>query len=176
MNPMCTLVAERVALGEPLGDSADHATTCERCKRTLALASSLAMTARAADPGMGFAARVTAGAQHRIALRRRQRVAALGVVVAAGVAAIVVLFVRPTTESDSVAYLPAAMVAQLPSTSPITAKSDPWMPRIAPAVDADVRSLVHFANTDRSLHLSARWDRLEQALTPYGAVLRGTEP
>ena len=163
MNPMCNLVAERVALGEPLDDTADHATTCERCRRTLALPSSLAMTARAADPGMGFASRVTAGAQHRMSVRRRQRVAALGVVVAAGVAAIVVMFVRP-------------MVAPLPSIPPISARSDPWMPRSAPAVDADVRSLVHFANTDRSLHLSARWARLERSLTPYGAVLRGTEP
>lgn len=176
MNPMCNLVAERVALGEPLGDTSDHATTCERCRRTLALPGALAMTARAADPGMGFASRVTAGAQHRRIVRRRQRVAALGVVVAGGVAAILLLFVRPTTGSDSVAYLPAAMVARLPSIRPITAKSDPWMPRIAPAVDADVRSLVRFADTNRSLHLGARWDRLEQALTPYGAVLRGTEP
>jgi hypothetical protein len=175
MNPMCNLVAERVALGETLGDLADHATTCERCRRTLALPSSLALTARAADPGMGFASRVTAGAQHRIAVRRRQRAAALGFVVAAGVVAIVVLFVRPSTESDPVA-LPASVVAGLPSINPITAKSDPWMPRVAPAVDPDVRSLVHLANTDRSLHLSARWDRLEQAVTPYGAVLRGTEP
>ncbi len=164
MNPMCNLFAERVALGEPPGDLADHATTCERCKRTLVLADSLAMTARAADPGMGFASRITAGAQHRISTRRRQRAAALGVVVAVGVAAIVVLFVRPTAESGSGA-LPAALVAR-----------DPWMPRIAPAVDADVRSLVHLANTDRSLHLGARWNRLEHSLAPYGAVLRGTEP
>jgi hypothetical protein len=161
MNPMCDLVAERVALGEPLDDLADHATACERCRRTLALPGALAMTARAADPGMGFASRVTTGAQHRLHVRRRQRVAALGIVVAAGVAAIVVLVVRPTTESDPVAPTVAGL---------------PWLPRIAAAADADVRSLVHLANTHRSLHLGARWARLEQSLAPYGAVLRGTEP
>ncbi len=177
MNPMCNVVAERVALGEPLGDVAEHATTCERCKLTVALPGSLAKTGHVADPGMGFASRVTAGAQHRVTVRRRQRVAAISLVsAAAAVAALVLLFVRPTAESESVAYVPEALIKQLPSTNPDPAKPDPWMPKPPPAIDKDVRSLVRLANTDRSMRLSARWARLEKSLAPYGAVLKGTEP
>ncbi len=176
MNPMCNVVAERVALGESLGDVAEHATTCERCKLTVALPGSLAKTGHAADPGMGFASRVTAGAQHRVTVRRRQRLAAISLVSAAAVAALVLLFVRPTAESESVAYVPEALIRQLPSTNPDPAKPDPWMPKPPRAVDKDVRSLVHLANTERSMRLGARWNRLEKSLAPYGAVLKGTQP
>ncbi len=175
MNPMCNVVAERVALGEPLGEVAEHATTCERCQRTVALPGALAKTGHAADPGMGFASRVTAGAQHRVTVRRRQRVAAVSLISAAAVAALVLLFVRPAGESDSVAYIPEALIRQLPTTNPIH-KPDPWMPKVPQAIDKDVRSLVHLANTDRSMRLGARWNRLEKSLAPYGAVLKGTEP
>ncbi|CAN5716492.1 hypothetical protein BH11MYX1_BH11MYX1_22920 [soil metagenome] len=176
MNPICNVVAERVALGEPLGDVAHHATTCARCQRAVALPSSLVQTGHAADPGMGFASRVTAGAQHRITVRRRQRVAAIGLVSAAAVAAIVLLLVRPTGEPEAIVYVPEALLRQLPSTNPNPATPDPWMPKVPPAVDHDVRALVRLANTDRSMHLGARWDRLEKSLAPYGAVLKGTEP
>jgi len=174
MNPMCNLVAERVALGEPLGEVAEHVTTCKRCQRTVVLPDSLAKTGHAADPGMGFASRVTAGAQHRVTVRRRQRGAAISLVSAAVIAALVLVFVRPASEPD--AYVPAALIEQLPSTNPNPAKPDPWMPKEPQVIDKDVHSLVHLANTDRSMRLGARWDRLEKSLAPYGAVLKGTEP
>jgi len=69
----CDQVAERVALGESLGDLADHAAECPHCKRLIALPVELSMMKRDADPGMGFASRMTAGAQHRITARRHQR-------------------------------------------------------------------------------------------------------
>ncbi len=175
MNPMCNVVAERVALGEPLGEVAEHATTCERCKRTLALPGSLAKTGHAADPGMGFASRMTAGAQHRVVVRRRQRYAAVSLVSAAAAVVLTLLFVHPTTE-DSVAYVPDALLKQLPTTNPPIAKHDPWQPQEPTPVDEDVRTLVRLANTDRSMRHSARWDRIEKSLAPYGAVLKGTEP
>ena len=73
MSSTCDIVAERVALGEPLGDAADHAASCERCKRLVALPVELGAMHREAEPGMGFSARMTAGAQHRIVVRRRRR-------------------------------------------------------------------------------------------------------
>jgi len=76
MKEVCDTVAERIALGEPLGDAAEHAATCARCRRLAALGTELGATHSEADPGIGFAARVTAGAQKRIVVRRRRRIAA----------------------------------------------------------------------------------------------------
>ena len=65
MSSTCDRVAERIALGEPLDDVSEHAATCERCRRLVALPVELGATHREADPGLGFSARMTAGAQHR---------------------------------------------------------------------------------------------------------------
>src|SRR5436305_13165513 len=102
---ICDQVAERVALGEQLGDLADHAAECPHCKRLIALPVELGMLAREADPGMGFASRMTAGAQHRITVRRHQRYAAGGGLAVAAAAAIALLVVRQPEEA-SIAYIP----------------------------------------------------------------------
>ncbi|HEY0255734.1 MAG TPA: hypothetical protein VGC41_29595, partial [Kofleriaceae bacterium] len=100
---MCNLVAERTALGEPLeANLVTHTQTCQRCKLTLALPAKLAATGHAADPGMGFASRVHAGAQHRFVTRRRQRYAAGAASLLAVAAMVTMVFVRQNHESDSV--------------------------------------------------------------------------
>ena len=172
MNPICNVVAERVALGEDLGEHEPHTKTCERCKRVVALPSSLVSTGHAADPGMGFASRMTAGAQHRITVRRRQRYAAVASVAVAA-AAMITMFVMREPEVSSVAYVPVELLPHLPAISPVTNKDDPWKPHEA---DEDVRALVHLANVDRSRHISAHWGRIEKSLAPYRAVLKGSEP
>ena len=175
MNPICNVVAERVALGEDLGEHEAHAKTCARCQRVVALPSSLASTGHAADPGMGFASRMTAGAQHRITVRRRQRYAAVASVAAAAAALITMVLVREP-ESSSVAYVPVELLPHLPATNPVSTKDDPWKPREPGKVDDDVRALVHLANVDRSRHISAHWGRIEKSIAPYRTVLKGSEP
>jgi hypothetical protein len=180
MKTICDQVAERVALGEELGDVAEHAAECPHCKRLIALPVELGMTAREADPGMGFSARMTAGAQHRIAIRRRRRYAASGGVAVALAAAVAMLLIRQPAERP-IAYVPPEVLKQvldqLPAIQPpITHKDDPWKTHDPDSVDDDVRALVHLAKVDRNRHLSAHWGRIEKSLAPYRAVLKGSEP
>ena len=162
MKSICDLVAERVALGEDLGDAADHAATCDACKRVVAI--SIALADRPdADPGIGFTARITAGAQHRIVVRRRRRIAVgAGAMLAVAAALMLVVLRWPDPAPVAVAPQPAL---------------DPWKPHEPmPRVDPDVRALVHLANVERSSHLSAHWGRIEKPLAPYRAVLKGSAP
>ncbi len=175
MNAICEQVAERTALGEALDDLAAHAASCERCRRVTALPAKLAATAHAADPGIGFASRMTAGAQQRLTTRRRQRYAFGGGLALAAAAAFTLVLVRDP-EPASIAYVPLSLIPQLPGTTPPTAAKDPWKPHEPGKVDDDVRALVHLANVDRNRHLSAHWGRIEKSLAPYRAVLKGTEP
>ena len=83
MSSPCDVVAERVALGEPLGDVADHATSCAKCRRLAALPTELGVVSSEADPGLGFTARMTSGAQHLLVVRQRRRIVAAAVSAAA---------------------------------------------------------------------------------------------
>ena len=171
------VVAERVALGEELGDLAEHAadvraaaSASSRCR------SSSARRTRDADPGMGFASRMTAGAQHRITVRRRQRYAAVaGVAVAAAAAIAMLRDARARAERRS-RTCPVELLPHLPAIEPDHAQGRPLETHEPGEVDDDVRALVHLANVDRSRHISAHWGRIEKSLAPYRAVLKGTEP
>jgi hypothetical protein len=171
----CDQVAERVALGEPLGDAGEHAATCDRCKRLVALPVEIGATRREADPGLGFSARMTAGAQHRIGVRRRRRIAgSLAAAVAATTLGVFVFTRQP--ESQPIATVPPGPT--LPATA---AQDDPWDVKHEESdeadesddVDEDVRALVHLANTERSSKLSANWGDIEKPLAPYRSLLRG---
>lgn len=169
----CDRVAERIALGEPLGEMGEHAATCERCKRLVALPVELGVTRRDADPGLGFSARMTAGAQHRIVVRRRRRIAAAAAAAVAATSLGVFAFTRPSAEHPTVADTPAQHDTPTAATS---TQPDPWEtqnPDERDDVDDDVRALVQLANTDRSLHLSADWGHISQPLAPYRTLLRG---
>lgn len=171
----CEVVAERVALGEPLGDAAEHAERCPKCRRLVALPTELGVTKREADPGIGFAARMTAGAQHRFAVRRRRRIAA-SLAVAVAAMSLGVWFVTRAPESKQLAVTPEKHES-LPATD--TEKKhedhDPWQAHDGD-VDEDVAALVRLANTDRASHASAHWKRIEKPLQPYRALLQGVEP
>lgn len=172
MSSTCDIVAERIALGEPLGDAADHAASCERCKRLVALPVELGATHREAEPGMGFSARMTAGAQHRIVVRRRRRIAAG---LAAAVAASAVAFFALTREP---AQPPVAQHNTPAQNRPAGENNqrDPWATDSdAASEDDDVRALVQLADTGRSSHLTADWKSIEKPLAPYRALLRGVD-
>ena len=164
----CEVVAERVALGEPLGDVADHAASCPKCRGLVALPTELGATRREADPGMGFSARMTAGAQHRVAVRKRRRIAT-------GLAAVVVamslgvFFVTREPAHEQIAKTPA-QEEQLPATA--THAKDPWNPG-DPKVDDDVAALVDLADTSPRSH--AHWKRMEKQLAPYRKLVEGAE-
>jgi hypothetical protein len=168
----CDQVAERIALGEPLDNLAEHAAECPHCKRLVALPIELAMVKRDVDPGMGFAARMTAGAQHRFTVRRQRRYAmGGGLAVAAAAAAAVALFVLREPEPASIAYVPRAVFEHLQA---LEMPQPP--PPVTQEVDDDVRALVHLADVEHSRHISAHWGRIEKSLKPYKGVLKGQEP
>lgn len=169
MSEVCGIVAERVALGEPLGDAAEHATTCARCRRVVALPIELGATHTETDPGIGFAARVTVGAQKRIVVRRRRRIAAA---VAAGIAATALGVVFITRDGGPVVDTTAQ--TQQPATEIPQKKGSDDAPK--PAVDEDVKFLVKMARAERNAHASARWSRIEKPLAAYKHLVKGVTP
>ncbi len=163
----CDLVSEHVALGEPLGELAEHAASCEACKRTTAMPAAFGALHAEVDPGLGFAARMTAGAQHLITTRRRQRVAlGLAATVAAGTLGVFAVTRTPETPPPQVGIQnPTPPTKDHPSEQPPTGQPD-----------EDVTALVHLANFDHNSHVTAHWSQIEQPLRPYRAVLKGLVP
>ena len=158
-HPTCDLVAERIALGEPLGEHEQHAATCERCQAIADMPGKLGATHHEIDPGLGFTARMTIGAQHRIAQRRRRRVAAaLGTSVAAGLVAVFFLTRSPVADEPQ------------NTASTETRVEDP---KLEPATDAELEALVDLADVNRSARLSANWRRIKKPLSPYRKLLQG---
>ena len=154
MTTQCEAVAGRLALGEPLEPLAEHVASCAGCTRLVEMPRRIGAARHDIDPGLGFSARMTVGAQHRIAVRRRRRVAAgLAATMAAGALGVVVL----TREPD----LPMKAAVSLP-------EQPAEEPRPAPPGDAaDLQVLVNLADTGRSLRLSASWRELERPLGGY---------
>ena len=162
MMTTCESVAERVALGEALRELADHAASCERCQRLIDLRGKLGATRHEVDPGLGFAARMTVGAQHRIAARRRRRVATgLAATVAAGALAVFVFTRTPDREPNH-------------DSTDITNPTPDQV--VAPTSDADLAALINLADVDRSSRLSADWSEIEKPMRPYRKLLQGVTP
>jgi hypothetical protein len=176
-EPTCDLVAERVALGVPLAELAEHATSCARCRLVVALPARLGSAHAAVDPGLGFAARMTAGAQHRITVRRKRRVAG-SAAAAVAACALAVVAVAHVGSAPTVAVTAPQPTVPAPIDQP--AMKDIWdaqEPALPPRhVDPDVRALVHLADIDRDLRGTARWARIERPLRPYRSLVQGVKP
>lgn len=174
-NP-CEVVAERVALGESLGDVADHAASCPRCRAIAALPTEIGAVHREADPGIGFTARMTAGAQHRVSVRRRRRVAAgLATAVAATTLGVFIVTRAPTRTAAIEPPVPPT----LPATKDDKSTNDPWDPdqeRPTTDDDDDLASLVYFADTDRAATYTANWKEIAAPVHPYRKVVERVEP
>ena len=162
MKSTCETVADLIALGEPLADHAAHVATCEACKAIGALPVELAATHREVDPGLGFSARMTAGAQHRIGVRRKRRIAS-GIALSTVAATFGVVLM--TRHPDQVIAPP-----------PPPATADQAKPEEPGEIAADTAMLVHLADTDRTSHLSAHWGRIDKPLRPYRSLLKGLTP
>lgn len=154
MMTSCDSVSERVALGEPVGELATHVAGCARCQRTVALPAQLGHAHREIDPGLGFAARMTAGAQHRIGVRRRRRIAAASGGTVAAAALAVFVFTRAPEPPQQAAVQPP------PQEAPT---------ELAPE---ELGQLVRMADTKRSRRLSAHWSRIQRPLAPYRALVQ----
>lgn len=168
MMSHCDSIAERVALGEPLAELAEHAATCARCQRVIEMPARLGATHHEVDPGLGFAARITAGAQQRIAVRRRRRLAAgLAATVAAGMVGVFAITREPPTPAP-------APVAVAPVVDDDTARD--LEPPAVELEDAELAGLVRLADTKRSRRLSAHWARIQRPLAPYKQLVKGEAP
>lgn len=166
MSLRCDSVAELVATGEPLGELAEHAASCPRCQRVVAMPARLATARREVDPGLGFSARMIVGAQHRITARKRRRLAAsLAAVTCAS--ALGVFVVTRTPHHDELVS-PLTQVGG-------TARHSSDEPAV-PLDDRDLETLVNFADTPRAMHASAPWRQIEAPLRPYMQLVKGETP
>jgi hypothetical protein len=131
----CNLVAGAVASGAPLTDAERaHLTGCPDCAALVALPSNLARARRGAEPGPGFAARMTAGAHRRLAIRRRRRIA-LGAAAIAAAALLAVVGTRALGPTPRTA-LPTPAVAT---------------PDLRRAARARARELLELASFERAM-------------------------
>lgn len=159
---VCDQVAERVALGEPLGALSEHAASCAGCRGLVAMSSQLGAVHHAVDPGPGFAARMTVGAQHRLAVRRRRKLAVgLAATVAGGMFGVFLVTRAPEGP------------AMPPPSFALPKQPEPTHSREAPtaAEDADLAALVQLADVDHNRRLSARWSHIKKPLAPYKRLL-----
>lgn len=162
---VCNQVAERVALGEPLGELSEHVEGCASCKNLIAMSSKLGATHHAVDPGLGFTARMTVGAQHRLAARRRQRLAVgLAATVVSGAFGVFIVTRTPQTTRPAL---------ELPTPVPPTeiAKDEP----LETDEDADLAMLVDFSDVERSGRVSANWRHITKPLAPYKRLIKQAE-
>jgi hypothetical protein len=163
---MCDQVAERLALGEPLGDLSEHVSGCASCRGLVTVSDQLAATHHAVDPGLGFSARMTVGAQHRLGVRRRRRLAAgLAVSVATGMFGVFVVTHHPAGSPDA---------HHQTTQPPRPERHEP--PTTEPASDDDLAALAQLGDVDHASRLSADWRFIEKPLAPYKKLVKGVEP
>lgn len=163
MKSPCDEVAERLALGESLEPSAEHIARCAACARLIELPRRLAAAHADVDPGLGFSARMTVGAQQQLAARRRQRITAgLGATVLAGALGAFVILRAPAARTPSEPPQPA-----------LASQPQPEAPPPDPAAEAGaLGALVELADTARSSRVSADWRALERPLRGYRKLVK----
>jgi multisubunit Na+/H+ antiporter MnhG subunit len=179
MTP-CDHVAERLALGEALGELDAHVATCPACTGLVRMPTMFAATAHAAEPAPGFSARMTVGARGRIAARRRNRMATI-----TAAAAAVFLIGGSVASREPARSLQGAM-RPLMEMTPLdsSAAERPVAERPADDVPATTddelaAALVRLADVDGALLPATDWSRIEAPLAPYRILLsslQGAQP
>lgn len=170
MSEVCESVTERVALGEPLGELRDHAASCERCRHTLAMPGRIAAAAERPDPGLGFAARMTIGAQHKLVVRRRRRIVTTAGASVAAAALVAFVLTRSPAVTDPEPNK-AAIETKQKKTEPVAKVDDAEL-----VGDEDIINLVNLADTRRAARASAPWGRIRKPLAPYVQLVKGVAP
>ena len=169
MSELCESVTERIALGEPLGELRDHAATCARCERMLAMPTRIAAATERPDPGLGFAARMTIGAQHKLALRRGQRMAAPA---GGSLPAAALGFALPRSTTPPEPDNRAAIETKVPA--PVADQAKNEKPVLVD--NPELVQLVNLSDTKRAARESARWGRIRKPLRPYIQLVKGVMP
>ncbi len=137
MSP-CDVVAERLALDEPLAELAQHADDCPRCQGLLAVQRSLSQsTSRRGDPtpAHGFASRMTVAANQRLVVRQRRRVVGYAALSAAAAAMVTFLVVRQPDPQQ-----PAPVAASQPRLDEAAELPDPWKDGERPAQPSEIEA------------------------------------
>ncbi|MGE0868073.1 MAG: hypothetical protein AB7P03_05920 [Kofleriaceae bacterium] len=169
MKSSCEAVTERIAVGEPLGELADHVAGCAQCQRLADVRTQLVAVHQEVDPGLGFTARMTIGAQQRLAARRRRRIAAgFGATVAAAVVGVVFIMRAPAIDPSAPAVGGGAALQPL--------AEQPSVPEPDLTEDDALKALVDLADVDRSSRVSARWRDITKPLAPYRRLVKGVKP
>lgn len=168
MSNVCDSVTERVALGEPLGELRGHVESCALCQRTIAMPNNIASATERPDPGLGFAARMTIGAQHKLVVRRRRRVVATA---GASVAAAAIAVFALTRSSVPTEPENKAALDKLPAPAPVVNDE-----KSEPVGDPELAQLVNLADTKRAARASAHWGRIRKPLAPYIQLVKGVTP
>ncbi len=171
MKNLCEQFADAVVTGEATNHFTVHVNTCARCQGLARTAAALdaatgtgQLRAANAEPGLGFTARMTVGAQHRVAQRRRHRYMLTGAGGLAAAAAVTALLI-----SQRAAVTPVQPAANVPSLTPL----EPTQP--APVIAPGPAE----ADEDRdNLRALVRWqataDAWQQDQLPTAMNWRGT--
>ena len=177
MMSLCDQVAERLALGEPLGEDGDaHIAACPACARLAKLPGLVAASAREVEPGPGFSSRMQVGARTVLTARRRTRIASV-TLAAAAAALIGGVFVTRHDRADNrgaMSRIDDPMPLSLPGEHRDSRKHDqPSMPSThQPTSDQQlVAHLARVADVDGALAPHAPWRRIEAPLAPYRSLL-----
>lgn len=197
MSP-CDVVAERLALDEPLAELSQHADDCPRCQGLLAAQRTLSGQRLDSAPAHGFASRMTVAANQRLVVRHRRRVAGYASLSAAAAALLTFFLVReparPASSEVAATQLksdsPTAPTAEAPSNQP-----DPWQseddedaaddveqpePSEVPeeptveelgAYDEEAMELYRLSKL-YAMPRHAKWKRIEAPLDPYKRLLQ----
>jgi hypothetical protein len=176
MSP-CDLVAERLALGEPLGSDGDsHVAACPACARLTRLPGLVAATAQEPEPGPGFSSRMQVGARAELTARRRARVGSVALAAAAAVLVGGVFVTRNQhrNEQGTMSRITDPQPISLPGehrdSTPHDRNHAPVHPQ--PAADEQLAArLVRVADLDGALAPHAPWRRIEAPLAPYKSLL-----
>ncbi|HEY0191286.1 MAG TPA: hypothetical protein VGC42_09215 [Kofleriaceae bacterium] len=160
-------MTERIALGEDLGEDAGHVMTCARCQGLVSVSRQLGAAHHDVDPGLGFTARMTVGAQHRLAVRRRRKLT-VGLVATVACSAIGVVAVTHLTRDPQVAVHAPRPALKDPTTAPEVPD--------ARAGDDDLATLIELSDTAHDARRSAGWAAIQRPLAPYHKLLQGVTP
>ena len=201
MSP-CDVVAERLALDEPLAELTQHADDCPRCQGLLAAQRTLSGPRRDAShgtPAHGFASRMTVAANQRLVVRHRRRVAGYATLSAAAAALLTFFLVREParTAQPPVAATTLKSDSQPTAEDPANLPDDPWQadaddadraaenveepepievpeePTLEEPGERDEEALaIYRLSRLYAMPVQAKWKRIEAPLDPYKRLLQ----
>lgn len=192
--PPCDVVAERLALGEPMAELTQHADDCPRCQGLLSVQRALTTSSRGdATPAHGFASRMTVAANQRLVVRHRRRVAGYAMLSAAVAAMVTFVIVREPDKATPSTIAATDLERPDPANPEDRADvPDPWRepnpaetPDEMPSPDEPVEELLEHDDDAYALHilsetagarLSADWERIEEKpMRAYERLLEQVE-